>query len=333
MPEFRRDPITGRWVIIDQSRKFNKLTTSEADLYPKDITKCPFCEGNESMTRPEILAYSSNPNRRSNTKDWTLRVIPNNKPVLEIEGSLRRRAEGMYDKMDGVGAHEIIVETPEHYLKPCNASSAHYENIYRAAVDRTKDLRNDSRLEYILVFKNYGIAANSLFEHPHSQLIAMPIVPKRVKEEIVGAKNYFAYKERCVFCDILSQEIEDGSRVVAENELFVAICPFVSRYPFETWIIPKNHNSDFDSASGAEIVRFSDISEIVFSKMSKVLDGAAYSALIHTGPLKEKNLQHYHWHMEIIPKLTKTAGFEWGTGLYINPVAPEEAAEHLRKIE
>lgn len=332
MPEFRRDPIIGRWVIIDPSRKFNKLTAQDLDAYPKDISKCPFCSGNEAMTRPEILAYSNNPHRNANAKDWTLRVIPNNKPVLEIEGSLRRRAEGMYDKMDGVGAHEIIIETPEHYLKPYNASAEYYESVYRAAIDRIRDLRNDSRLEYIMVFKNYGIAANALFEHPHAQLIAMPIVPKRVREEIIGGKNYFAYKERCVFCDTLSQDIE-GARLVAENELFAAICPYASRYPFETWIIPKNHSSDFDSISSAEVIGLAGIAEIVFSKLSKVLDDPAYSVLIHTGPLKEKNLQHYHWHMEIIPKLTKTAGFEWGTGLYINPVAPEDAAQHLKEME
>ncbi|MDR1695075.1 MAG: galactose-1-phosphate uridylyltransferase [Endomicrobium sp.] len=333
MPEFRRDPVIGRWVIIDPARKFNKSVPSETESYPKDHSGCPFCPGNEYMTRPEIMAYSKNQDRAANSREWTLRVIPNNQPVLAIEGNLKRRGEGMYDKMDGIGAHEIIIETPEHNLKQDSIVPEYYETAYRAAVARIKDLRNDTRLEYILFFKNYGILANAVFEHPHSQLIAMPIVPKRVREEINGAKEYFTYKERCVFCDIISQELSDELRIVDENEFFVAFCPYAARYPFETWILPKNHSSDFDNISDEEISCCAAITKSVLAKISNVLDDSAYSALIHTGPLKEKNMQHYHWHMEIIPKLIKTAGFEWGTGLYINPVPPEDAAKYLRESE
>ncbi|MDR1940948.1 MAG: hypothetical protein LBQ47_01300 [Endomicrobium sp.] len=330
MSEFRRDPIIGRWVIIDAARNFDKnIPASES--YPKDVSNCPFCCGNEHMTRPEILAYTDEKRRSPNSKNWTLRVIPNNKPVLEIEGALKRRAEGMYDKMEGVGAHEIIIESPDHFAKASSVKSAYYENVSRAGIDRIKDLRNDLRLEYILFFKNYGIAANAVFEHPYSQLIAMPIIPKRVKEEIEGGKKYFAYKERCVFCDTISQEISDETRIVSENDLFVAICPYASRYPFETWILPKNHNSDFDCISAKELSAYAQISGDVYAKLDRVLDDPAYSVLLHTGPLKERNLQYYHWHAEVIPKLTKTSGFEWGTGLYVNPVYPEEAAKYLRE--
>jgi len=332
MSEFRRDPIIGRWVIIDSSRAFSKMMPP-AESYPKDISRCPFCPGNEALTRREILAYSSDPKRIPNDKGWNIRVIPNNRPVLEIEGSLKRRAEGMYDRMDGVGAHEIIVETPDHYLKQTEATADNYEAVYRAVIDRIRDLRNDTRLEFILAFKNYGLAANATIEHPHSQLIAMPIVPKRVREEVNGGKNYFLYKERCVFCDTISQELSSEVRIVCENDMFTAMCPFASRYPFETWILPKNHSSDFDSISAKEVISLSQIARIVYGKLGRILDNAAYSALIHTAPLKERNLEHYHWHLEIIPKLTKTAGFEWGTGLYINPVSPEDAAKYLRENE
>ena len=333
MPEFRRDPVIGRWVIIDSDRRFNKSVPSETESYPRDHSGCPFCTGNEYMTRPEIMAYSKISGRMPNSKGWTLRVIPNNQPILAIEGNLKRRGEGMYDKMEGIGAHEIIIETPEHDIKQDKITPQYYETIYESAVARIRDLRNDLRLEYILVFKNYGILANSLFEHPHSQLIATPIVPKRVREEINGAKEYFSYKERCVFCDIISQELTDESRIVDENEFFVAFCPYAARYPFETWILPKNHSSDFDTVSAAEISSCARITKSVFSKISKVLDDSAFSALIHTGPLKERNMPHYHWHIEIIPKLIKTAGFEWGTGLYVNPVSPEDAAKYLKESE
>lgn len=333
MAEFRRDPIMERWVIIDPSRNFNKSVPSDCESYPKDTSSCPFCPGNETMTRHEILAFSDKPHRHANAKDWNLRIIPNNNPVLTVEGILNRHAEGMYDAMDGIGAHEIMIETPQHHLKQDKVTPKYYENIYKSSISRIKDLRNDLRLEYILVFKNYGILANAVFEHPHSQIIALPVVPKIVREEIDGAKKYFSYRERCVFCDSISQEVATRSRIVCENEHFVAFCPYASRYPFETWILPKKHSSDFDSISDKELASCAQISKTVFSKIYKVLDDCAYSTLIHTAPLKEHNMPHYHWHMEVIPKLVKTAGFEWGTGLYINPVPPEEAAKYLRECE
>ena len=327
MSEFRRDPIIGRWVIIDSARNFNKYSSREE--YPRDGIICPFCPGNEHLTRSEILSYR----KIDNPKNWSLRVIPNNKPVLAVEGSLKRRADGMYDKMDGIGAHEIIIETPDHFAKPVNVKANYYEPVYKAAIERINDLRNDSRLEYILFFKNYGIAANALIEHPYSQLIAMPIVPNRVKEEIEGGKKYLAYKERCVYCDIITNEAAYEERLVCENDAFAAFCPYASRYPFETWILPKYHSSDFDSISPKELAAFSQITETLLYKLSKVLDDSAFSALVHTSPLKERNLPYYHWHVEVIPKLTKTSGFEWGTGLYVNPVFPEEAAKYLRECE
>jgi UDPglucose--hexose-1-phosphate uridylyltransferase len=326
MSEFRRDPVIGRWVIIDPAKNFDKLVSAES--YPKDSSNCPFCPGNERLTRGAILSYFD-----AGSKNWSLRVIPNNKPVLKIEASLKRRADGMYDKMDGVGAHEIIIETPDHYSKISDTQPPYYENLFKAVSERMKDLRNDSRIEYVLSFKNYGIAANAVFEHPYTQLIALPTIPSRVREEIEGGKKYFAYKERCVFCDIAANETAYEERLVCENDSFVAFCPYASRYPFEVWTLPKNHSSDFDSISPKDLSSYSQIISAVYKKLNKALDGGAFSALIHTGPLKEKNLAYYHWHVEIIPKLMKTSGFEWGTGLYVNPVFPEEAAKYLRECE
>jgi UDPglucose--hexose-1-phosphate uridylyltransferase len=328
MSEFRRDPVIGRWVIIDPSRTFEKIKPSSS--YPKDISNCPFCAGNERLTRPAILTYYG---LGAKSKDWILRVIPNNKPILEIEGSLKRRADGMYDKMDGIGAHEIIIETPDHNAKPYSFTPQNRELVVHAAIERIKDLRNDLRFEYILYFKNYGIESNAVFEHPYSQLIAMPIVPRRVKEEIDGGKKYFEYKERCIFCDIAENEIANGQRLVLENDFFVAFCPYASRYPFEICLLPKKHCSDFDSITPAEITAYSQAMSALYKKLNKALDDSAFSVLVYTAPLKEKNLPYYHWHVEIMPKLIKSSGFEWGTGLYANHVYPEEAAKYLRECQ
>jgi UDPglucose--hexose-1-phosphate uridylyltransferase len=330
MSEIRKDPIADKWVIIDSTRIFHKLKPCEN--YPKDISKCPFCLGNEFMTKPEILAYSNSQERTPNKEDWTVRVIPNNNPILQAEGILKSRTEGMYSVMESVGAHEIIIETPDHYAKPSDVTQVYYKNLYKIEIARIKDLRKDLRLEQIMIFKNYGLLANAVLEHPHSQLIAMPLIPKIIKEEINTGKNYFAYKGKCVFCDMISQELSDKSRIVFENDMFVALCPYASRYPFETWILPKKHGSDFDIISDNEIESLAQITKIILSKLQAVLDDCSYNCLLHTGPLKESNVPFYHWHIKIKPNIINAIGFEWDSGLYVNSVIPEEAAKNLREI-
>ena len=205
MPELRRDPVIGRWVIISSERgKRPSKFPVDPDFY--NAEHCPFCEGKESFTPPEILAFSDN-KREPNTKGWWLRVVPNKFPALAIEGTLGRQGDGMYDKMNGVGAHEVIIETPEHSLSIPDLKQKQIEDIIWSYRARTLDLKQDSRLEYITIFKNHGFHAGASLAHPHSQLIATPIIPKRVTEEISGSKEYFNYKERCVFCDMIKQEI------------------------------------------------------------------------------------------------------------------------------
>jgi len=331
MPELRRDPIIGRWVIISTER--GKRPTDFHDEKEKPNEKgCPFCPGNEKMTPGEIIAYGEH-GRTRNGPGWWLRVIPNKYPALEVEGVLNRQGEGMYDKMNGIGAHEVIIETPVHSKGIPDLTDKEFEDVIWAYRDRIIDLKRDIRFEYILIFKNHGMAAGASLSHPHSQLIATPIVPKRVREEVNGAKNYYEYKERCGYCDMIKQEMSSGIRVVAENEGFVVFCPFAPRFPFEMWLLPKNHSSDFEDIQKYEAVNLAALMKNVIDRMNKVLDNPPYNYLLHTAPLKEPHLAHYHWHIEIIPKLTKVAGFEWGTGFYINPVAPEEAAKYLREAE
>jgi len=331
MSELRRDPIIGRWVIISAERgKRPSDFAREAETPPGK--GCPFCPGNEKLTPPEILAYGE-PGRTRDSKGWWLRVIPNKYPALAVEGSLSRQGEGMYDKMNGIGAHEVIIETPDHSCEIPDMSDKQVEDVLWAYRDRIMDLKRDIRLEYILIFKNRGAAAGASLSHPHSQLIATPVVPKRVREEVNGAKNYYEYKERCGYCDIIKQELSTGQRVVAENENFIAVCPFASRFPFEVWVLPKAHESDFEDIQKYETVNLASLLKNVTGKMNRVLDTPPYNYLIHNSPLKEPRLPHYHWHIEIMPKLTRIAGFEWGSGFYINPVSPEEAAQFLREAD
>jgi UDPglucose--hexose-1-phosphate uridylyltransferase len=290
---------------------------------------CPFCYGNEQKTPPEVLAFR--PGGEANQPGWSVRVVPNKFPALGIEGELNRQGEGMYDKMDGIGAHEVIVESPDHMLSMAEMTERQIEEVLWAFRDRVNDLKRDQRFRYIVLFKNHGEAAGASLEHSHSQLIALPVIPKRVKEELDGAKLYFDFKERCVYCDIIRQEIASAVRLVAETDRLLVLEPWAPRFPFETWILPKRHESHFETADNATLQNLAGVLRTTLRKLDKALERPPYNFIIHSAPLQENHQPHYHWHIEIIPKLTKVAGFEWGTGFYINPTPPEESAKFLRE--
>ncbi|MFH1784626.1 MAG: galactose-1-phosphate uridylyltransferase [bacterium] len=332
MPELRRDPVIGRWVIISTERGKRPSDFSEGKVPEEETKFCPFCQGNEDKTPPEILSYRE-PGSGANKPGWWVRVVPNKFPALQIEGSLNRQGEGMYDRMNGIGAHEVIIETPHHDKTFDSLDPKKAEDIIWVYRDRMLDLSKDARFKYILIFKNHGASAGASLSHTHSQLIATPVVPKRVKEEIEGARGYYDYKERCVFCDIVKEELVSGIRVVSENDDFVAVSPFASRFPFEIWVLPKKHDCSFENIQKHEVVLLRRIMQDVLRRMGVVLNNPPFNYMIHTSPLGNTNLPHYHWHIEIIPKLIKIAGFEWGTGFYINPTPPEEATKHLREVE
>jgi UDPglucose--hexose-1-phosphate uridylyltransferase len=329
MPELRKDPITSRWVIISTDRG-RRPSDFQTGMPTKRGSFCPFCPGNEHTTPPEILAYRRN-GGPPDSPGWHVRVVPNKFPALQVEGDLARRGEGIYDKMNGIGAHEVIIESPNHDGMLPTMSDEQVEEVMWAYRERVLDLKKDDRLRYILIFKNHGEQAGASLEHPHSQLIATPIVPKRVREEVDGARAYFDYKERCILCDIVRQELQQEVRVIAEKDEFVAIAPFASRFPFEAWILPKSHEPFFQDATKHDLVSCSWILKDVLGRMNRVLNNPPFNYLIHNSPLHETEVSHYHWHMEIMPTLTKVAGFEWGTGFYINPVLPEDAAQYLRE--
>ena len=330
MPELRKDPIIDRWVIISTERgKRPVFFTEEAS--PSKVSMCPLCSGNENMTPPEVFAIRPD-GSPPNSPNWTLRVVPNKFPALRIEGDLNKEGVGLYDRMNGIGAHEVIVETPVHGQTLSNMDVHGIQNVLIAYRERVLDLTKDRRFKYIMIFKNHGSVAGASLDHSHSQLIALPIVPRRVLEEINGGLAYYKYKDRCIFCDIITQEKEDNVRIVFENARFIALSPYASRFPFEVWILPKEHEPYFISSNRDDnYFSAAEVLSAVLKRYDKVLNSPPYNYMIHTTPFGDGATPHYHWHMEVIPRLTKMAGFEWGTGFYINPTPPEEATVYLRE--
>ena len=329
MPELRKDPIMGRWVIISTERARRPSDFPRA-RETRRATQCAFCSGHEQETPPEILAFRSN-GSGPNSPGWSVRVVPNKFPALRIEGELDRSGEGLYDRMNGVGAHEVVIEAPAHDAVIERLPTAHLAEVLRAYRDRIRDLAKDPRLEYVMVFKNHGDPAGASLEHTHSQLIATPIVPSMVEEELAGAIQHYRIKQRCIWCDIVRQERRDGPRLIREAGGFVAIAPFAPRFPFETWILPIAHRSTFEATSTDDLVALAGILAAILGAMGRYLGDPPYNLMLHSAPLRSPDLDHFHWHLEIIPKLTRVAGFEWGTGFFINPTPPEEAARYLRE--
>lgn len=330
MAELRRDPIVGRWVIVDTDHP-SRPEDFEQEEHNWRGGECPFCYGNESMTPPEIVALRDS-QTQANTPGWGVRVVPNKFPALQIEGDLDRRGVGIYDMSNGVGAHEVIIETPYHHKDIPDLLNQEIENILSMCCRRALDLTKDARFKYIMIFKNYGPSAGASLEHPHTQLIALPMVPKNVLEEIHGAQTYFEYRERCIFCDILRQESQDKQRIILENKHFLSFCPFVSRFPFEIWIVPKKHNGYFCHIPKEEIPSLASILRETITKVKKIFPNIAYNFIIHSTPVDGEEKEGYHWHIEFMPKLTRVAGFEWGTGFYIVPTPPELAAKYLKEL-
>ena len=326
MPELRRDPIAGRWVVIAPERADRPNALLRPVEGPaQDAQSCPFCPGNEAMTPPEIL--------RRGDAAWSLRVVPNRFPALRVEKQLARKAVGLYDSMAGVGAHEVIIETREHGRTLSQLSPAQLADLLRVWQERMIDLSRDLRLRSIFVFRNSGLPAGATLSHAHSQLVALPLVPPELQVELASARAHFEAKERCIFCDVLAQELEDESRLVLATDGAVAFCPFAARSPFETWLMPRAHGSAFESGSAQDLRAVAEVLGQILRKMDRALEKPAFNLYLHTMPLREARNDWYHWHLEIKPVLTLQAGFEWASGCFINPTPPEEAAAFLRQTE
>jgi UDPglucose--hexose-1-phosphate uridylyltransferase len=286
------------------------------------------------LTPPEVDA--DRPTRTAaDTPGWETRTVPNKFPALKNEPNLKKTGIGVFDMMSGVGEHEVIVEDIDHYKQLADLNLDQIKKVIHVYRKRSIELGKDDRFKYVLIFKNYGSAAGASLEHSHTQLISLPIIPRRVTEELECAHHYFDYKERCVFCDIVRQEMEYRHREISENGDFISFCPFASRSPFEVSIIPKVHKAYFTDITEKEIEGLAWILKDTLVRMKVALKDPPYNFIIHTTPLNGSGdeLGYFHWHVEVMPKLSKIAGFEWGSGFYINPTSPETASRYLREAK
>ena len=327
MTEIRKDYATPTWVVFSAARS----QRPGAFRNPKDETpkeNCPFCEGHEAMTPPEVLAYRVN--GRPDGPGWSIRCVPNKFPALDRVGEVREHRDGPFVSVDGVGAHEIIVESPNHAGHLATLDDRQIEQVLRAYRELYHALATDRRIKYVQIFKNHGERAGASYSHPHSQIIAIPIVPLRILEEIEGMRAHAEDREgECLYCEILRRELAAARRVVTENGAFVALEPFAARFPFETWLLPKVHARAFETLSDADRAALAAILKDVLGRMDRMLDDPSFNYYIHTAPVREPE-GTFHWHLEITPRLTEIAGFERGTGFYMDPVVPEDAAAILK---
>ncbi len=333
MTELRRDPIVGRWVIaeIDNPLDVDAFYDFYVPVKKSNVEKCFFCPGKESATPPEVYALRQE-GSQPNTDGWQVRVIPNKFPALVIEGDIDSRPIGLYDISNGVGAHEVVVETPDHFRTLADLEFEEMKQVLKAYFVRMQDLAKDKRFEYILVFKNFGVSAGASIEHDHSQLIALPMVPKNVKEELDGARAYFDYRERCIFCDMWRQERDEGIRIVYENVDYITFCPFSARFPFEMWIVPKTHQSHFTEITDGQMLELAKALKDALIRLKLLLKNPPYNFVIHVAPLRKDCSDYYHWHIEIMPRIARVAGFEWGSGFYVLPTTPELCAQRLKRV-
>ncbi len=333
MHELRRDILLGRWVEVLSESLAPSDYALPADNTPAEDS-CILCPGRESELPAEILSI-----RMPGSHRWWVRAIPSFKPMFQIEGELGRRGIGLYDRMNNIGANEILIESPEHTRRPEDLGFEQMVRVIRLYRDRNADLEKDSRIRYVLIHKNSGKNAGGILTHPVSFLMATPVIPRTVKDELDNAKQYFAYKERCVFCDIINEELRVGDRVVLESKHFIAFCPYAAPFPFQAWIIPKRHSCAFHEIEPAEVEDMGYIMMAFLKKLRKIFNEPPFNYFIHTAPnmVPRRNHWHtlgedYHWHLEIMPRLIITSGFEWGSGFYILPTSPENAAKYLREV-
>jgi UDPglucose--hexose-1-phosphate uridylyltransferase len=332
MPQLRQDPTSKEWVVIAKERAKRPHDFIKAQLqiekspYRED---CPFCQGNEHLTPHESLAY-----RRGGPPDsrgWWVRVIPNKFPALVQEGSLRREETGFFRMMDGVGIHEVVIESPIHDQLLSQMEDRQVEEVLLAYRERYLALKEDPRIKLIIVFKNHGPGAGTSLDHTHSQLVGTVVVPSNIRKKLEEAARYYDDHGRCVYCDSIQEELKVGERIVMDTEAFVVLQPFASRSPFETWIVPKDHQASFGLISMENSKKFAKVLRAVLFKLHSKLNNPDYNYVIHTAPIKDEQEDYYHWHLQIIPRLSTPAGFEMGAGIYINASLPEETARFLRE--
>lgn len=336
MPELRQNPATRFWVVIAKERSrrpHNFIQVKPAMSTESYLAACPFCEDNEHLTPPETLAYRRG--GQANGPGWWVRTIPNKFAAFVSEGDLERQHDGanFFHRMDAVGHHEVIIESNKHNEHIFLMDDWHVQEVILAYLERYQMLHIDPRCKFIIIFKNHGLSAGTSLEHPHSQLVATPIVPTDIRIRFDRAAYYYDDTGKCVYCDIIREEKQSGERVILETDKFIAVHPFASQVPFETWIMPKEHSASFGLITMEDAKAFAVILKIVLKKQYIGLHDPDFNYIIHTAPVKDEHEDYFHWHLQIRPRLTTAAGFEMGTGIYINTAIPEETAQFMRSVQ
>jgi UDPglucose--hexose-1-phosphate uridylyltransferase len=329
MPELRQNAATKEWVIIATERSRRPHDFRGPERAPSEESphspSCPFCPGNESMTPPEVFRLPDG------NGAWNVRVVPNRFAALVPEGSLQRKEQSFFRSMDAVGRHEVVIETPYHNQPIALADTRQVESALQGLRARYLALREDSRLRSILIFKNHGVAAGTSLEHPHFQIAATPIVPHQLRMWFREAAQYWDDTGRCVHCDMCDEELKDGRRIILQSPHFVVFHPFASRSPFETWLFPRRHSACYGHINDAELADLAVVLKSVLGKLYTALNNPAFNMILHTAPVPDEAEDYYLWHIQIILRLTNPAGFEMGSGMYINTALPEETAAFIRE--
>ena len=334
-PEFRRDPVIGRWAVVAPERSHRPITLEGAEPRHRrngERKPCPFCPGQEHDTPHEVLAYRD-AGSPPDGPGWRLRVVPNRYPAVRPDvGEAVCAVEGMvFVTTPGLGRAEVLIECPEHLAAPTQLSDEQFAAVFRAYRDRIVSLAEDHRLAYAAVFKNVGAEAGASLGHTHSQIIATPIVPEAIQAELDGGQAFFARTGRCVFCDLAARDLADGERVIARSEHFLAVTAYAPRFAYEFWVLPLEHTSQYETLSDADAHELALLLKRVLLALDRVLGEPAYNWCLHTAPLRSPSLPHFHWHIEVLPRSARPAGLEWGFGCFITTVAPEQAAQELRE--
>jgi len=327
LSELRQDLVSGDWVVIANSRgKRPDDFKTESEINEKSsVESCLFCDPIASGQEKDVLIYNTSDD------DWSLRVFPNKYPAFArpVGGKIQHKEDGPYFLMDGIGYHEVIV-TRDHFERIGSMDKLRVAELFDAFQTRYLDLMNKKSVRYIEVFHNQGRGAGASIFHPHSQLMAIPVISPYVKLELDGAARYYKSNKKCVFCTMLEWETEQDKRIIFENDKFIAFCPFASRRAFEVWILPKKHEPYFERMETEDKIQVGEALNEVIRKLNSVLNDPDYNFYIHTSPCDGNDYPHYHWHIEILPRTSIWAGFELSTGIEISAIEPEKAASALK---
>jgi UDPglucose--hexose-1-phosphate uridylyltransferase len=330
MPELRQNFFTKEWVIIatERAKRPEELATHRVvQPVPEFVESCPFCPGNEGKTPPEVLRSPGSGG------GWAVRVIPNKFAALSSAAQPTRSLQHLRRRIEGFGFHEVIIDSPDHSRPMVLLPDEHVESILRAYRDRYNTLSEDKRVNHITIFKNHGADAGASLQHPHSQLIATPVIPSQVRHRLQEARRHYDDVGECMFCHMVEREVEDQTRIVLKGEHFVAMEVFAAPTPFATHIFPLRHMASYGDITDLEIVDLARVLRMLLAKIYVGLENPDLNFTVRSGPTEYSGVRHFHWYVSVIPRLTRVAGFELGSGMFINTVLPEEAAEFLRKVE